>query len=340
MAPEKTILNAERRQAMKIIFGLTKSLVLLCICLSSGFAVAQKFPERSVRVVIPYAPGGGTDNLVRVLAPTVSASLGQQLVIENRPGGASIIGMEAVVNSAADGYTLLATDSAVLMNPGLFKAKMPFDTQKSLTGVTMMAYAPVILVVHPSVPAKTFAELIALAKAKPGSLNYASGGLGAATHLAGELMKLAANVDIVHIPYKGTGAAMADLLAGQVQMQFGGISSARQYVESGRLRALAITGKQRNPAMPEVPTFEESGLPNIDADTYWGIYAPAGVPAEILNTISQHFARALRSAALAERLASLGYIPIANTPQEHTQQMRSMIARWTEVIDKAKIHLD
>ena len=153
-------------------------------------------------------------------------------------------------------------------------------------------------------------------------------------------MKLAANVDIVHIPYKGTGAAMADLLAGQVQMQFGGISSARQYVESGRLRALAITGKQRNPAMPEVPTFEESGLPNIDADTYWGIYAPAGVPAEILNTISQHFARALRSAALAERLASLGYIPIANTPQEHTQQMRSMIARWTEVIDKAKIHLD
>ena len=145
---------------MKIIFGLTKSLVLLCICLSSGFAVAQKFPERSVRVVIPYAPGGGTDNLVRVLAPTVSASLGQQLVIENRPGGASIIGMEAVVNSAADGYTLLATDSAILMNPGLFKAKMPFDTQKSLTGVTMMAYAPVILVVHPSVPAKTFAELI------------------------------------------------------------------------------------------------------------------------------------------------------------------------------------
>ncbi len=153
-------------------------------------------------------------------------------------------------------------------------------------------------------------------------------------------MKLAAGVNIVHIPYKGTGAAMADLLSGQVQMQFGGISSARQYVESGRLRALAITGKQRNPAMPEVPTFEESGLPNMDADTYWGLYAPAGVPAEILNTISQHFARALRSPALAERLASLGYIPIANTPQEHTQQMRSMITRWTEVIDKAKIHLD
>lgn len=300
---------------------------------------AETYPSRIIRVVIPYAPGGGTDNLMRVLAPTVSASLGQQLVIENRPGGASIIGMEVVVNSEANGYTLLATDSAILINPGLFKAKMPFDTQKRLTGVTMMAHAPVPLVVHPSVPAKTFAELVALAKAKPGSLNYASGGLGSATHLAGELIKQAANIDIVHVPYKGTGAALPDLLSGKVQMWFSGISTSVQYVKSGRLRALAITGKQRHPAMPDVPTFEESGLRDIDADIYWGLYAPAGVPAEILNTISQHFARALRSTALAERL-DLGFTPIANTPQEHTQQMRSLIARWTEVIDKAKIHLD
>jgi len=305
-----------------------------------GKTHADTYPSRPVRVVIPYAPGGGTDNLVRVLAPTVSASLGQQLIIENRPGGGSIIGMEVVVNSEPNGYTLLATDSAILINPGLFKAKMPFDTVKRLTGVTMMAHAPVPLIAHPSLPAKTFPELVALAKAKPGSLNYASGGLGSATHLAGELIKQAANIDIVHIPYKGTGAAVADVLSGKVQLWFAGVSTSVQYVKSGRLRALAITGKQRHPAMPDVPTFQENGLPDIDADVYWGLYAPVGVPAEILNTIHQHFARALHSAALAERLESLGFMPIANTPQQHTQQMRSLIARWTEVIDKAKITLE
>jgi tripartite-type tricarboxylate transporter receptor subunit TctC len=301
---------------------------------------ADTYPSRPVRVVIPYAPGGGTDNLMRVLAPAVSASLGQQLVIENRPGGGSIIGMEVVVNSEPDGYTLLATDSAILINPGLFKAKMPFDTLKRLTGVTMMAHAPMPLVAHPSVPAKTFAELVELAKAKPGSLNYASGGLGSATHLAGELIKQAANIDIVHIPYKGTGAAVADVLSGKVQLWVSGMSTAVPYVKAGRLRALAITGKQRHPALPDVPTFEESGLRDIDADVYWGLYAPTGVPAEILNTVSQHFARALRSAALAERLDSLGFMPIANTPQQHTQQMRILIARWIEVIDKGNIRLE
>jgi len=300
-------------------------IVALVFACAVGSAVAQPYPSKPIRIVIPYVPGGGTDNLVRLLAPV---------------GGASIIGTQVVASAAPDGYTLLASDSAVLVNPGLFKAKMPFDTVKSLTGVSMMAYAPVILVVHPSVPAKTFGELVALAKAKPGKLNYASGGVGASTHLAGELMKLAAGVDITHIPYKGTAAALADVLSGQVQMQFGGISSARQYVESGRLRALAVTGKQRSPAMPDVPTFEESGLPGFDADTYWGLYAPTGTPVEILNTLSQHFARALHSAALAERLAALGYVPIANTPQEHTRQMHTMITRWTEVIDKAKIKIE
>ncbi len=325
--------------------GLTRFwIVFLTAALAFGTlgskSYADTFPSRVIRVVIPYAPGGGTDNLMRVIAPVVSASLGQQLIIENRPGGGSIIGMEVVVNSEANGYTLLATDSAILINPGLFKAKMPFDTLKRLTGVTMMAHAPVPLVVHPSVPAKTFAELVALAKAKPGSLNFASGGLGSATHLAGELIKQAANIDIVHVPYKGTGAAVPDLLSGKVQLWFAGVSTSVQYVKSGRLRALAITGKQRHPVMPDVPTFQECGLPDIDADVYWGLYAPAGVPAEILNTLSQHFARALRSAGLAERLDSLGFMPIANTPQECTQQMRSLIARWTDVIDKAKIRLE
>ncbi|MFN9152297.1 MAG: tripartite tricarboxylate transporter substrate-binding protein, partial [bacterium] len=163
---------------------------------------AQAFPERPLRVVVPYGPGGGTDTLLRVLGPAAGATLGQTVVLDNRPGGASIIGTELVVKAASDGYTLLATDSAVLVNPGLFKAKMPFDTVKSLSAVTMLASAPVVLVTHPGVPAKTLADLLALARAKPGTLNYASGGLGASTHLAGELMKQVAGVDIVHIPYK------------------------------------------------------------------------------------------------------------------------------------------
>lgn len=312
----------------------------LCVAATGGAAFAQAFPDKPVRVVIPYAPGGGTDNLVRVIAPSVGSALGQQLIIENRPGGASLIGTALVAKAPPDGYTLLATDLAFLVNPGLFKAKMPFDTVESFSGLTMMASAPVLLVTHPSVPAKNLAELLALARAKPGSLNYASGGYGASTHLAGELMNLAAKIAITHIPYKGTGPAMADLLAGQVQMQFAGISSARQHVEAGKLRAIAVTGKQRNPAMPDVPTFDESGLAGIDADTYWGVYAPAGVPAAALATLNKAFTAAMRSPVHAERLAALGYLPIANSAPEHTQQFRNMVVRWTDVIEKAKIQAE
>ncbi len=314
--------------------------VAIALACAAGIASAQTFPNKPVRVVVPYAPGGGTDNLVRVIAPSVGAALGQQLIVENRPGGGSVIGTELVAKAAADGYTVLATDLAFLVNPGLFKAKLPFDTVKSFSGVTMMATAPVILVVHPSVPANNLAELLALARAKPGSLDYASGGYGASTHLAGELMKLAAKVFIVHIPYKGTGPAMADLLAGQVHMQFAGISSARSHVEAGKLRAIAVTGKQRNPAMPRVPTFEESGLSGVDADTYWGLYSPAGVPPAVLAVLNKAFNAALRNPAHAERLAGLGFIPIGNSVQEHTQQMRAMITRWADVIAKAGIKVE
>ena len=319
---------------MKTIVSGAVAVMLAVTC---GAVSAQTFPTKPVRVVIPYAPGGGSDNLVRVIAPSVGANLGQQLVIENRPGGASIIGTEIVTKAEPDGYTVLATDLALVVNPGLFKSKMPFDTVKSLTGVTMMASAPVWLVVHPSVQANNLKELLALARSRPGHLNYASGGYGASTHLAGELMKQLAKVFIVHIPYKGTGPAMTDLLAGQVHMQFAGISSARSHVEAGRLRSIAMTGKQRNPALPHVPTFEESGLPGVDADTYWGLYVPAGVPPAIVAALNKAFVAALKSPAHAERLTALGYLVFGNSPQEHTQQFHSMIARWTEVIDKGKI---
>ncbi|MGE0315252.1 MAG: tripartite tricarboxylate transporter substrate binding protein [Lautropia sp.] len=305
---------------------------------AAGTAGAAGFPDKSVKVVVPYGPGGGTDNLMRMLAPALTESLGQTLVIENKPGGASVIGTDLVAKSPPDGYTLLASDLALLVNPGLFP-KLPFDTVKDLAGVTMMATAPVLLVVHPSVPAKNLQELLAMARAKPGSMNYASGGNGASTHLAGELMKIAAKVDIVHIPYKGTAPAMNDLLAGQVQMQFAGISTAKQHVESGRLRAIAMTGPKRNQGMPDVPTFIEQGLEGVDADTWWGLYAPSATPADVIARLNKDVTQALRSPALADRLTAAGYVPIANSPAEHTAMMRSMIQRWTDVIKQAGIKM-
>lgn len=305
-----------------------------------SMAVAQGYPTRPVKIIVPYGPGGGTDNLVRLLLPALTQSMGQSVVVENRPGAATAIGTDLVAKAEPDGYTLLASDLAMLTNPGLFKERLPYDTVKAFTGVTMMAHAPVLLVTHPSVPAKDLKELLAMAKAKPGSLNYASGGNGASTHLAGELMKLVAGVDIVHIPYKGTAPAMNDLLGGQVHMQFAGISTAKQHVEAGKLKAIALTGEGRNPAMPDVPTFTEMGLPGVDASSYWGIYAPAATPPEIVQAINQHFVKALRTPEIAKRAADLGYLPLANSPAEHTEQMKTMIARWADVIDKAKVKVD
>jgi tripartite-type tricarboxylate transporter receptor subunit TctC len=302
-------------------------------------ATADTFPSKPIRVVIPYAPGGGTDNLVRIIAGEASAALGQQLIVDNRPGAASVIGTEAVAKATPDGYTILASDSAFLTNPGLMK-HLPFDAVRDFTGVTMMATSPVILLAHPSVPAKDVKELIALAKAKPGTLNYASGGNGSSPHLAGELLKQAAGIDVVHVPYKGTGPAMTDLLGGQVQLSFTGISSSRQYIDKGQLRALALTGTKRNPAVPEVPTFAELGFGDLDANTYWGVYAPAATPKANLAILNAAFVRALRSPALADRVADLGYEPIANTPEEHTEQMRAMIQHWAEVIRRANIQAD
>jgi tripartite-type tricarboxylate transporter receptor subunit TctC len=316
-----------------------RNLLYIFLCLASAVS-AQAFPDKPIRIVIPYTQGGGTDNLLRIISPTVSANLGQPVIIDNRPGASSMIGSELVSKASPDGYTLLATDSAFLINPGLFKSKLPFDTTQAFTGVSMLASAPVLLVVHPSVPAKTLPDLIALARAKPGYLNYASGGSGAATHVAGEMLKQITKVFIVHIPYKGTAPAMTDLLAGQVQMQFAGISTAKAHVDAGRLRAIAVTGKQRNPAMPNVPTFEEHGVLNLDADSYWGLYAPTGVPPATLGLIHKAFVDAMKNPSHSEKLAALGYLVIANSPQEHNKQYQMLVSRFTEVIDRARITAD
>lgn len=324
---------------MRITALGTKSLCFLGMMMMGGLALAQSYPDHPIRVVIPYAPGGGTDIIFRMISPDASAVLGQPIVVDNRPGGSTMIGTGVVSRAATDGYTLLATDSAILINPGLFKAQLPFDTLKDLKGVTMMATAPALLVVNPSVPAKDLAELIALAKSKPGVLNYASGGVGTAPHLTAELMKLAAGIDIKHIPYKGTGPALTAVLGGQVDMAFLGISTAGPYVASGQLRAIALTGEQRNPNLPDVPTFAESKL-EVNGSSYWGIYAPAAVPKPIIDQLNRAFSQALHKPENEKRLAELGYTPIANSAEDHTAQFRTMVDQWTTVIDKAKVQVE
>lgn len=317
-----------------------RGLLSLVLAAAPFAAAAQGFPSRPVKVVIPYAPGGGTDIIVRAILGEVSGGLGQPLVVENRPGAATAVGTDAVAKAPADGYTLLASDSAFLINPGLLGGRLPYDTLRDFTGLAMMASGPVVLLAHPSTPGRTLAELLAYAKANPGKLSYASGGNGTSPHLAGELLRLAADVELVHVPYRGTAPALNDLLGGQVQLMFGGISSARAHVEAGALRALALTAARRNAAMPDVPTFAEAGLSGVDAESYWGLYAPAGTPPATLDLLSGHCGRALRTGPIQARLAGLGYEVIGNTPEEHTRQFRGMVERWSGLIGRAGITAD
>ena len=301
--------------------------------------IAQTYPARSVRVVVPFAPGGGTDILARTIAPKLGETLGQQLVVDNRAGGGSTIGSEIVAKAVADGYTLLMVDTSFTTNPSLYN-KLPYDSARDFTPVSLMAAAPVILIVHPSAPVRTVKEFVALAKAKPGQLNFASGGPGSSTHLGGELLKLVAGIDLVHIPYKGTGPAVADVLGGQVVMMFAGISSVKQHVAVGRLRAIAVTGDKRSPAMPEVPTFIEAGLKGVDSGTYWGCLAPAATPKDVIIKMSMTMAAVLRLAEIQQRLIDLGFEPIGGSPEQFAANIKSETEKWARVIKSAGVRLD
>jgi tripartite-type tricarboxylate transporter receptor subunit TctC len=321
-----------------------KPLVLLCaqiwaVISISNAAFAEDFPKYPIHIIIPYQPGGGTDIAVRIIAPEAGKALDQTIIVDNRPGGSTMIGTGTVSRATPDGYTLVASDSAFLINPGLFKSKLPYDTLKEFKGVTMIASSPALLVVNPKLPVKTLAELVALAKAKPGKLNYGSGGVGTAPHLAGELMKLAAGIDVTHVPYKGTAPALAAVLADEVDMAFVGISSAAGYIEGGQLRAIALTGSKRQASLPDVPTFAEDHL-DVDGSSYWGIYAPAGVPDAIVGQLNRAFVQSLQNPENQKRLAELGFTPIANSPKDDDAQWHALVQQWTTVIDKAGIKVE
>ncbi|WP_326541800.1 Bug family tripartite tricarboxylate transporter substrate binding protein [Pseudorhodoferax sp.] len=314
-----------------------KSLVL-ATALVAGAALAQ-FPTRPVTVVVPHAPGGSTDIVARLVTTQIGNGLGQPLVADNRAGAGGAIGWSAVARAPADGHTLLTTEMSFTIAPALLP-RLPVDPRKDFTHVITAASAPHVLVVHPGVAARTVQDFVALAKARPGTLNYGSGGNGTNTHLGGELFKSVAGVDLVHVPYKGAGQVLQDLMAGQVQALVTSLPTALPHIRSGKLRALLVAGAARSPLLPEVPSAKEAGLERFAMDFWVGFAAPAGTPAPVVAQLNQAFAKVLTSAEGRQRLADLGLAPVANTPAQATQFATSEMQRWASVIQAAGIKAD
>ena len=300
--------------------------------LAAGAAGADVYPSKPIRFVVAFPPGGGTDLVARTIAPRLAERLAQQVVVDNRPGAGGNLGTEIVAKSAPDGYTMLMGSVGPLaINASLF-ARMPFDPLKDLAPVTLAASTPNVLVVHPSLPVTTVQELIALAKARPGAINFASSGQGTPAQLAGELFNSMAGVKMVHVPYKGAAPALADLLGGQVQVMFSTMPPALPHVTTGRLRALAVASLRRSPAAPELPTLDETALPGFEATTWHGVMVPAGTPRAIVGTLHDDIVAVLRTPEIAERLSSQGAEAIGNTPEEFASYIRSETAKWAKVV--------
>ena len=297
--------------------------------------IAQTFPTRALRLVVPSAPGGGTDILARMLANKLSEYLGQQVVVDNRAGAGTTIGIDAVAKSAPDGYTVLVTPSTLALNLWMY-AKLPYDAIRDLAPLTQIAAVPNALVVHPSVPAHSVAELIALAKRQPGAINVGSAGIGTSPHLSLELLKHLAKINLVHVPYKGSGSATIANLAGEVSAQIPSLPTAMGYIKTNRLRALGVTTAKRSPFLPEVPAIGET-VPGYEATQWFGFLTTAGTPQPVLDRLSQEAIRALRAPDLAKLMASEGAEPIANTPAQFAAYIKSETEKWGRVIKAAGI---
>jgi len=292
----------------------------------------QSYPNRPIRFIVPFAPGGSTDTLARTVGQKLGEALGEQVVVDNRSGGNGNIGTDLVAHAAPDGYTILLGYIANLaIGPSLY-AKLPFDPVKDLAPVTQLAVAPNILVVHPSVPAKNFKEFIAYAKANPQKVNFASAAVASPGHLACELLNHAAGIHMQHVPYKGSGQAVVDLVGGQVQVMVSGMSSVMPHIKAGRLRALAVTGAQRSPAVPDIPTIAESGFPKFEATAWYGVLVPARTPKAIVTRLHDEIVRALKMPDVKERLESVGFEIVGSTPEAFGAYIKSEIVKWAPVV--------
>lgn len=302
-------------------------------------AIAQAYPAKSVRVIVPYAPGGGSDVISRILAQRLTESLGRQFIIDNRAGANGIIGTEMAVQAPADGYTLLYVSSPHAVNPSMYR-KLPYDTLKDLAPISQVAIAASILVVHPSLPVRSLREFVALAKSRPGQIDYASGGSGGSPHLAAELFKKMAGINLTHVPYRGAGPALTDVLAGQVQVMFASSAPAMPHIRAGRLRALGISTEKRSAVAPEIPTIAESGVPGYEAITIFGLLAPAQVPRAIIDTLNSAVGKAMRSPEVGESLKALGADAAVTTPDEFGRILEAEMKRWGELVRALKLQVE
>ncbi len=318
--------------------GMTMKVAVgaLAAMLATTTAFAQTYPSKPIRIVVPYPPGGFNDTLGRTLAAKFTESWGQPAVVENKPGGNTLIGSDYVAKSAPDGYTLLVVAFPFSVVPSLFKT-MPYDTVKDFAPVILAATSPNLLVVNPQLPVKSVGELVALAKAKPGTLSYASTGNGSSNHISMELFKTLAGVDIVHIPYKGSAPAVTDLLGGQVMLMFDNVPNVLPQVKAGRLRALGTSGAQRSALAPDVPTVAEAGVPGYELMVWFGLVAPAGTPREVVQKLNAEVAKILAMPDVRERFMAQGVEPLGSTPEQFGEHIKAQMAKWSQVVRDAGV---
>ena len=322
----------------RLLRAIPRALAGVALLLAGLSAHAGAWPEKPVRLVVSYPPGGTVDAVARIIAPKLSAKLGQPVVIDNRGGAGGAIGGDLVAKSAPDGYTVMLDASNHAQNPAL--RKMPFDTLRDLAPVSLLVKVPNVLVVNPSAPMKSVADLIAQAKAKPGGINYASSGNGSAQHLAGELFASMAGVQITHVAYKGGGPALTDVMSGHVPVFFASLASSLPFIQGGKLRALAVTGKMHSPALPQLPTVAEAGLPGYEVYEWNAVFVPAGTPAPVVERLSKEFAATLKDPEVRTRLEALGAEVIGSSPAELDSFRRAEITKWTRLAKDNKIQVD
>jgi tripartite-type tricarboxylate transporter receptor subunit TctC len=310
---------------------LRRCLATAVLLAAAGTALAQAYPTRPVRLVVGFPPGGGVDINARMLAPKLAEYLGQQVIVDNKPGASTNIANEFVAKAAPDGYTLLINTAAIAINMSLFR-DLPFDTLRDFAPVSLFSESPNVLVVNTKLEAKSAQDLVALARSSPGKLNYSSAGVGTTQHLAAELFKLRTGTFIVHIPYKGSSPSLTALIAGEVDLSFANIPAIRGHVNAGRLRAVATAAPKRDPQLPDVPTMKEAGIEGVEVAVWYGIFAPAKTPSEIVQQLSQGVQRATRDAEVRKRMVEQGADPVGSTPEEFAKLLREEVARWAEVV--------
>jgi len=330
---------------MKIMLGTMSGIAAAGLLAASMSAVAQKpaaaaiYPSKPIRMIVPFAPGGGTDIIARLVAQDLGQAWGQTVVVDNRAGGGGTVGTNLAAKSTPDGYTMVLCSLGLSYAPALY-SKLPYDTEKDLLPISLVATQPFVYVVIPALGVNSMKDLIALAKSKPGEIRYGSGGSGGSSHLGTELLRVMTGIDLVHVPYKGTGPALTAMLGGEIHMQLIGISSVVPHMKSGRMRALAVSGAKRSSAAPEVPTVAESGVPGYEFDVWYGMLFPAGTPRAIVGKVNAEINRVLKSAALTQRFAAVGLEAAGNTPEEFATMIRAEIVKWRKVVKSANIKVE